>query len=196
MGDIVIRLVAGTGQAQGLPLQNCQGEQCWVGEGGVEGGSMGIREISFSRSGPSRSFGGLREERKDGCSLVGRIRRNTGWRTRNLDQETSVCGQNVYALTLKIPIIGYQSQAFRSAQLRNDLVVEVNATGSIIVQQIVHIQQGKAAFHRRAVHQHVSYIGCDILSDRFELPTVAKLFETDCWGRVSPDDSGITIDEF
>ena len=133
---------------------------------------------------------------EDGRSFVGRIGRNTGWRTRNLDQETSVCGQNVYALTSKIPIIGYQSQAFRSAQLRNDMVVEVNAAGSIIVQQIVHIQQGKAAFHRRTVLQHISYIGCDILSDRFELPTVTKLFKADCWGRVSPDNSGITVDKF
>ena len=61
----------------------------------------------ISRSGPSRSFGGLKEERRDGCNFVGRIGRNTGWRTRNLDQETSVCGQNVYALTSKITIICY-----------------------------------------------------------------------------------------
>ena len=32
---------------------------------------MGIREVSISRSGPSRSFGGLKEEREDGRSFVG-----------------------------------------------------------------------------------------------------------------------------
>ena len=32
---------------------------------------MGIQEISFSRSGPSRSLGGLKEEREDGRSFVG-----------------------------------------------------------------------------------------------------------------------------